>query len=139
MILGAGPIDVLEIDAHPKRVIFLRHHNDIGEPLGVVHFTDELGCQEPCNFLANRLALLRGRASEVFLYRFHLWVDTESMLSQLPGNTRHVRWLPREDVPVLTEELDELAFLFAVQRGGNVGGLGIRVFRMDMDLLGFAG
>ena len=75
----------------------------------------------------------------MLLHWFHFWVDTESVLSQLPGNTRHVRWLPREDVPVLTEELDELAFLFAVQSSGNVGGLGIRVLRMDMNLLGITG
>ena len=43
MILGACPIDVLEVDAHPTRVILLQHHDDIDEPLGVVHLSDELG------------------------------------------------------------------------------------------------
>ena len=37
------------------------------------------------------------------------------MLNQFPRNTRHVLWSPCEDVPILTEELDERAFLFRVQ------------------------
>jgi hypothetical protein len=37
------------------------------------------------------------------------------MLSEFPGYTYHVKWLPYEDVPVLTEELDERAFLFEDQ------------------------
>ena len=44
MIFRAGPIDVLEIDAHSERVVLLRNHDDIGEPLGVVYLVDELSC-----------------------------------------------------------------------------------------------
>jgi hypothetical protein len=62
----------------------------------------------------------------------HFWVDTKSMLGQSPGNTRHVKRLPCEDVPVLTEELDELAFLFAIKGGGDVGRGGIQIFEMNV-------
>ena len=70
MILGADPIDVLEINAHSERLVLLRDHDDVGEPLGVVHLTDELGCQEPSNFFANGLPLLCSRATKMLLHRF---------------------------------------------------------------------
>ena len=115
MILGADPIDVLEINAHSERLVFLRDHDDVGEPLGVVHLTDELGCQELSNFFANGLPLLCSRVTKMLLHRFCFRVDSQTVLSQLPGYTRHVGWFPCEDVPVLTEELDERFFLFAVE------------------------
>ena len=37
------------------------------------------------------------------------------MLGEFPRNTRHVLGGPLKDVPILTEEIGELAFLFAVQ------------------------
>jgi hypothetical protein len=115
MVLGTDPVDVLEIDAHPERLIFLRNHDDVGEPLGVVHLTDELGCQEPSNFFTNGFPFLCSRTMKMFLHRFCFRIDSQAVLSQLPRYTRHVEWLPCEDVPVLTEELDERFFLFAVE------------------------
>ena len=56
----------------------------------------------------------------MFFDWFHLWVDSQMMLSQFPGNTRHVRKLPCKDVPVLTEELNERFFLFRVECCGNM-------------------
>ena len=44
MIFRAGPVDVLEINAHPERLVLLRNRDDISEPLGVVDFSDELSC-----------------------------------------------------------------------------------------------
>ena len=80
-----------------------------------------------------------GRPSKVLLDRLHLRVDVGSMLSQSPGNTHHVRSLPREDVPVLTEELDQLAFLFAVKGGGDIGQRSIWIFRVNAHRLGLSG
>ena len=37
------------------------------------------------------------------------------MLSKIRRDTRHVLGRPCKDVPILTEEIDELAFLFAVK------------------------
>ena len=37
MIFRAGPVDVLEINAHSERLVLLRNHDDISEPLGVVY------------------------------------------------------------------------------------------------------
>ena len=45
------------------------------------------------------------------------------MLSLLPWDSGHVRWLPCEDVPILPEEGDERAFLCRVEAGPDHGGL----------------
>ena len=44
MIFRAGPIDMLENNAHAKSLVLLGDHDNIGEPLGVVNFLDELRC-----------------------------------------------------------------------------------------------
>src|ERR1041385_4769932 len=41
------------------------------------------------------------------------------VLGKFPRYTRHVMWGPFKDVTVLTEELDELAFLFAAEPSPN--------------------
>ena len=46
---------------------------------------------------------------------FYLGVDMQTALNQSPGYTWHVRGFPCEDVPILTEELDERFFLFVVE------------------------
>ena len=60
------------------------------------------------------------------------------MLSQLPRNTRQVLIGPCKYILILTEKVDELAFLFVVQPGTNDGGV-LRVRLVDLDLLGFLG
>jgi hypothetical protein len=48
------------------------------------------------------------------------------VLHEFPGYTSHVRWLPCEDFPVLTEELDERIFLLETKvcpYGGGLGGI----------------
>jgi hypothetical protein len=49
----------------------------------------------------------------------------QGMLGKFPRYTCHVRWLPCKDIPILTEELDERAFLFGGQICPNGGGLGV--------------
>ena len=46
------------------------------------------------------------------------------MLGKFPMYTFHVGRLLGKDVPILTEELDERAFLFGIQIRPNGGGLG---------------
>ena len=60
------------------------------------------------------------------------------MLGELPGDTGHVFRGPCEDVLVLTEEVDKLAFLFAAESGSDddvLAGVG----RVERDLLGVLG
>jgi hypothetical protein len=46
------------------------------------------------------------------------------VLSQLPGDTRYIRWTPREDVSVVPEEAGEHEFLFGVEIGPDDNFLG---------------
>ena len=124
MIFRAGPIDMLEIDAHAKRIILFGDHDDIGEPLGVVNLSDELSYQESSHFISNCFSLLYGGPSKMFLGRVYLRVGSQTMLSQSPGYTRHVRRFPCKNVPVLTVELDESFFLFGIQVSADAELLG---------------
>ena len=63
----------------------------------------------------------------------------EFVLGVLPRDTRHVLWGPCEDTPILTEELDELAFLFA-EAGAHDNVLAAAgVFRVQLHFLGLLG
>ena len=60
------------------------------------------------------------------------------MLVEIRGSTRHVFGGPCEGVPILTEEIDELAFLFAL-KAGAYDSVPLRVIRIQMYLLCFFG
>jgi hypothetical protein len=60
------------------------------------------------------------------------------VLGEIRRNARHVLWRPCKDVPVLTEEIDELAFLFAV-KASSYDSEPLRVLRVQGYLLGFFG
>ena len=115
MIFRAGPVDVLEINAHSERLVLLRNHDDISEPLGVEYLSDKSCRQQSSHLLTNCFSLMYGGPSKMFLDWFYFRVDSQMMLSQSPGYTRHVRGFPCKDVLVLMEELDERFFLFAVE------------------------
>jgi hypothetical protein len=59
------------------------------------------------------------------LLRGSFRIDIEGMLDQLPGHPWHVRWLPREDVAVSPEEVDECVFLFRVETRSDGSGLAV--------------
>jgi hypothetical protein len=50
-------------------------------------------------------------------------INVEGMLDQLLEHPWHVRWLPREDVAISSEEVDERVFLFGVVTHPDGGGL----------------
>ena len=81
----------------------------------MVYLADELSCQKPSYLLAICFPFLHGGPTEMLFDGFLFWVDSQTVLSQSPGYTRHVRWFTCEDVAVLTEELDERFFLFDVE------------------------
>ena len=59
------------------------------------------------------------------------------MLGKFPRYTFYVGRLPGKDAPILTEELDERAFLFGIQvrpNGGDLGGIAYHKFhRLGLD------
>ena len=88
MIFWADSIDMLEVNTHTKRIIFLRDHDDVGEPLGAVNLADELSDQESSHLLANRLSLLNGgpRRCSVTGFAFgstHKWCSASPL--RTPG------------------------------------------------------
>ena len=75
--------------------------------------------QEPAYFLTDGLAYFFVETVEKLLDRFKLGINIESVLSEFPRYTWHVRRLPCKNVPVLMDELDEHAFLFRIQIGAD--------------------
>ena len=81
---------------------------------------DKPCCQKPGYLLTNSLTPLFVEAAEKLPDRFELRIYVKGVLSEFPRYTRHVKRLPCKDVPVLTDELDERAFLFRIQVGADV-------------------
>ena len=72
--------------------------------------------------------------------RLGVLADVKFVLGVLPRDTRHVLGGPCEDIPILTEEVDELAFLFAVEAGAYDNVLAAAgVFRVQLHFLGLLG
>ena len=62
------------------------------------------------------------------------------MLGEIRQNTRHVLEGPCKDIPILTEEFDELAFRFAVEAGAYDNVLAAAgVFWVELYFLGLLG
>jgi hypothetical protein len=79
------------------------------------------------NFYLYSLFSIFYKSPELLLDRSCSLVDFKCVLSQLPGDTRHIRWAPCEDVSVIPEETGEHKFLFGVE------------VRPDDDFLGCVG
>ena len=75
-------------------------------------FNDDPGSQEPGYLFSDSISSLIVETTEELFYWFQLGVYIKAVLSEFPRDTWHVRRFPCKDVPVLTEELDERAFLF---------------------------
>ena len=78
------------------------------------NFNDEPNRQELGHFFTNGLAPLLIKPMEKLLDRLKLGIHIKSVLNELPWYTWHVRGLPCKNVPILTDELDERAFLFRI-------------------------
>ena len=67
--------------------------------------------------------------------RLGVWPDMKGVLGEFPRYTRHVLGGPCKNVPIHTEEFDELALLFVVQVRPHGDELGLVIF-VEEDLLG---
>ena len=79
------------------------------------NFNNKPCCQELGHFFTNGLMSFFIEAMKELLDRLKFRINIESVLSEFPRYTRHVRRFPCKDVSVLTDELDERAFLFGIQ------------------------
>ena len=67
---------------------------------------------------------LDGLSARLLTHRLGVRVDLQMALDHLPGDPRHLRWLPCEHVGICLEEGDEREFLFLLQITRNASGLG---------------
>ena len=81
------------------------------------NFNNKPGRQEPGYFLTNGFLPLLIKPPEELPDRLKFWINIKGVLSEFSRYTRRVRRFPCKDVPVLTDELDERAFLFRIQIG----------------------
>ena len=108
-------VQICVVHTHAPSAIFLKNQHQISQPLRVKHFDNEPSSQQPGYLLSNGLASFLVEAAKKLLDRFKLGINIESVLSEFPRYTWLVRRFPCKDVPVLTDELDERAFLFRIQ------------------------
>ena len=88
------------------------------------NFNDKPSRQEPGYFLTNSLTPFFVEAAKKLLDWFKLRIYIKSVINEFPWYTWHVRRLPCKDVPILTDELDERAFLFRIQVSADAKLLG---------------
>ena len=105
------------IHTHTPGAILLEYKHRVSQLLWVKDFNDEPGRQESGHLFSNGLAPFLVKPLEKLPDRFKLRINVKSVLSEFSRDTQHVRRLPCKDVPVLTDELDECAFLFWIQVG----------------------
>jgi hypothetical protein len=88
---------------------------------------DEAGVQQLPDLLSDEVLPLNGLSPRLLTHRFGVRVDLQMVLDHLPGDPRHLRWLPCEHIGICLEEGDEREFLFFLQITRNASGLeGIR-------------
>ena len=97
---------------------------------------NETGHQQFSDFFTDDLPSVFSKATQGLLYRLSVFPDIQRVLSQLPRHTHQVISRPGEDVPILTEEVDERAFLCFIQAGTDTNGA-LWVSRIKHDILGF--
>ena len=114
MIFWTNFVDMPKINTSPPRLVLLRNHDRVSQPLGMEDFPDESGCKQSGHFLSDSFSFFRRKSSQGFLNRSCSRIYIQFVLSQLSWNSWHVRGLPCEDIPILTEKVDELEFLFGI-------------------------
>jgi hypothetical protein len=66
--------------------ILLFYKDEIGKPVRVVDFLDEIGCQELGDLLTYGLATLIIEAAHALVHRFGIQLDAKLVLGDLPRN-----------------------------------------------------
>src|ERR1041385_614180 len=88
------------------------------------HFHDEACSLQLRNLFADCPSLIFRKMSQRLLDRLRAWPNVQLVLGEFSRHTRHVFWRPCEDVPILTEKLDELGFLFVAKSSSDNNELG---------------
>jgi hypothetical protein len=83
------------------------------------------------DLLMDEVLLLNGLSLRLLTHRLGVRVDLQMVLNHLPGDPRHLRRFPYENVDICPEEGDEREFLFLPQIARDAGGVG--GVRADLD------
>jgi hypothetical protein len=75
---------------------------------------DEAGVKQLSDLLVDEVLPLNGLSARLLTHRSGVRVDLQMVLDHLPGDPRHLRWLPCEHVGICLEEGDKREFLFFV-------------------------
>jgi hypothetical protein len=111
-VLRTSLIQAGVVDAHPKLPIGLGDDDWIGQPYRVMDLFDEARIQQLSDLLTDEILPLNGLSPRLLTHRFGIRVDLQMVLNHLPGDPRHLRRFPCENVGICLEEGDERAFLF---------------------------
>ena len=122
------------VNTHPKLCrIFLWHQYWVSHPGGLFDLADETSFTEFVNFFSYCSPPRLRVSSRRLFHRFCFRIYIERVLGEFPGNSRHVCRTPGENSPLLTEELDERAFLCAIKsRGDDCGFRWIRGMHLNL-------
>src|SRR3954469_22161201 len=123
-IFGACLVQASVIDTHVPGLVLLDHEDWVCQPLGADHPHDEACSLKLGELFADCSSLIFRKTSKGLLDRFRTWPNVDLVLGEFPRHSRHVLWRACKDVPVLTEELDELAFLFVAMSSSDQNELG---------------
>jgi hypothetical protein len=85
---------------------------------------DEASIKQLPDLLTNEFLPLNGLSLRLLTHRFGVRVDLQMVLNHLPGDPRHLRRFPCENVDICPEEGDEREFLFLLQIASDAGGPG---------------
>src|SRR4051812_9334539 len=86
------------------------------------YFHDEPGRKEMTYLVPDDFSPVFGEAAERLLHRPCSCPNMQRVLSQLPRHSLQILCGPCKDIPILTEEVGELAFLFVIQACTNGDG-----------------
>ena len=102
-ILRASTIQICEVDAHSPLPVCFLDHDDIGQPLGIIDFSDKIGSKQFLYFVHDSFVSFRSKSSSHLLDELLLKVYIEAVLDNVYRDTRHVFMAPCKHIKVILQ------------------------------------
>ena len=103
-ILRASLVEVFETDTQASGFVLLWYHHQVCQPVRMFDFSNESGLDEFGQLLPHGLSLGFGKAPQCLLDRLVSLQHIEAMFGQPAWDSWHVRRVPGEYVPIVTQE-----------------------------------
>ena len=94
----------MEINANSDLPIFLGDGDDIGYPIRVLFFPDEIGVYKLLDFRLDRFYYLWAEMSLLLLDEPHIWIDVKAMHSHLRVEPSHILVVSSENIYILSHK-----------------------------------